>query len=133
MQIRCAPALRRPESRLQLIWVGPDVCRLLANNLGCLQINVGSRRRILSVNLGRKSGCLQAEAPMFAGRYTYVGGVLESLQVFYRLYPAAPAKKTTPARAVAPGKKAAPAARKNALRKASPARTRKKSATKKTG
>jgi len=55
---------------LQTIWVGPDVCRLLADNLGCWQINVGSRPRILSVNLGRESGCLQVGAPMFAGRYT---------------------------------------------------------------
>jgi hypothetical protein len=69
MQIGRAPALSRPESHLQIIWVNPDVCRLLANNLGCWQINVGSKPRILSVNLGRKSRCLQAEAPMFAGRY----------------------------------------------------------------
>jgi hypothetical protein len=70
MQIGCAPVLPQRESRLQIIWVGPDVCRLLADNLGCWQNNVGLRPRILSINLGRKSRCLQAEARMFAGRYT---------------------------------------------------------------
>jgi hypothetical protein len=55
---------------LQVIWVRPDVCGLLANNLGCSQINVGLRPRILSFNLGRKLRYLQAEASMFAGRYT---------------------------------------------------------------
>jgi hypothetical protein len=41
MQIGCGPALQRPESRLQLMWISQDVCRLLA------------------INLGRKSRCLQ--------------------------------------------------------------------------
>ena len=67
-----------------------------------------------------------------AGMEAYLGAVLESLKVFYRLAPAAPAKKATPARAVAPGKKAARPASKKALHKASLAKTRKKAATKKT-
>jgi len=46
MQIGCAPVLPQPERRLQIIWVGPDVCRLL------------------SITLGRKLGCLQAGARM---------------------------------------------------------------------
>ena len=58
------------DSCLQIIWARPDVCRLLAINLGCWQNNVGSRPPILSVNLGRKSGCLQAQRSMFAGRYS---------------------------------------------------------------
>ena len=65
-----------------------------------------------------------------AGMEAYVGGVLESLKVFYRSAPAAPAKKTTPASAAAPVKKPAP---KRAPRNASPAKTRKKASTKKTG
>jgi hypothetical protein len=60
------------EARLQIIWARPDVCRLLADNLGYWQINVGSRPRILSVNLGRKPRCLQVGAPMFAGCYSYL-------------------------------------------------------------
>jgi len=71
MRIGCAPVLPQPESRLQTIWVGPDVCRLLAINLGCWQNNVGLRPPILSINLGRKLRCLQAGARMFAGRYSY--------------------------------------------------------------
>ena len=67
-----------------------------------------------------------------AGMEAYLGGVLESLKVFYRLPAAAAVKKTAPAKAAAPVKKAAPAARKNAPRKASAAKTRKKAATKKT-
>jgi hypothetical protein len=67
------------------------------------------------------------------GMEAHLGGVLESLKVFYRLPAAAALKKTAPAKAAAPVKKAAPAARKNAPRKASPARTRKKSGPKKTG
>lgn len=77
MQIGCAPVLPQPESRLQIIWVGPDVCRLLATNLGCLQINVGSRHRIWSINLGRKSRCFQAGARMFASRYSYLSICLQ--------------------------------------------------------
>jgi len=65
------------------------------------------------------------------GTEAYLGGVLESLKVFYRLSSAAPAKKAAPAPPAAPVKKAAPAAPKNALRKASSAKTRKKSGTKK--
>ena len=67
-----------------------------------------------------------------AGMESYLGGVLESLKVFYSLAPAAAAKKTTSARAAAPGKKAARPASKKALRKASPAKTQKKAVTKKT-
>ena len=72
LQIGGAPVLPQPESRLQIIWASPVVCRLLADNLGCWQNNVGLRPPILSINLGRKSRCLQAGARMFAGRYSYI-------------------------------------------------------------
>jgi hypothetical protein len=65
----CFPGVPRGgKSRLKIIWVDQDVCRLLANHLGCWQDNVGCRFRILSVSSGRKSQCLQADAPTFAGR-----------------------------------------------------------------
>jgi len=34
MQIGFEPALQRPASRFQLMWVSPDVCRLLAKQCG---------------------------------------------------------------------------------------------------
>ena len=66
------------------------------------------------------------------GMEAYVGGVLESLKVFYRLSSAAPAKEAAPAPLAAPIKKTAPAGPKNALRKASSAKTSKRSGKKKT-
>jgi len=65
------------------------------------------------------------------GMEAYLGGVLESLKVFYRVPSAAPPEKSEPVPTAAPVRKVVPAARKNALRKASPAQTRKKSGTKK--
>jgi len=41
---------------LQIIWVDPDACRLLANNLG-------SRHLILSVNLDPKIAMFAGRAP----------------------------------------------------------------------
>lgn len=66
------------------------------------------------------------------GMEAYVGGVLESLKVFYMLSSAAPAKEAAPAPLAAPIKKTAPAGPKNALRKASLAKTSKRSGKKKT-
>ena len=41
-----------PQPCLQIIWVSPDVCRLLSDNVGCWQSNMGLRSQILSINLG---------------------------------------------------------------------------------
>jgi hypothetical protein len=60
---------RSATSHLQIIWVDPDVCRLLSDNLGYWQCNVGLKPRILSINLGRKTRCLQVGRSMFAGSY----------------------------------------------------------------
>ena len=60
-----------PETHWQRMWAKPDVCRLLAINLGYLQNNVGREGRILSANLGRNRRCLQVRPPMFASRYRY--------------------------------------------------------------
>ena len=47
------------------MWVNPDVCRLVANNLGSFAINLGYTPSIVAVNLGNLH-------PMFAGRDTDV-------------------------------------------------------------
>jgi hypothetical protein len=124
MQIGYGPALQRPASRLQLMWVTPDVCWLLAGNLGCWQINVGSRPRILSVNLDRKLRCLQAEAAMFAGRYSYPltaqgkrsfkREFLQQLRKVHVLYPQARFEVTGDCLILLPGKSHIPAARPSA-------------------
>ena len=72
-------------ARLQIIRAGPDVCRPLAGNPGCLQSNVGRGGLMLSVNPGREWRCLQVGARMFAGRYTY----RDSWEVSFTLPPGA--------------------------------------------
>ena len=47
-----------PTFHCQLMWVQTDVCGLLSVNVGCCQFNVGLDPLILSINLGRKTGCL---------------------------------------------------------------------------
>ena len=54
------------------MWAGPDVCGLLADNVGSLANNLGPMPRILSANLGWKSRCLRVGPRMFAGRYNYL-------------------------------------------------------------
>jgi hypothetical protein len=69
MQIGCAPALLRPESRLQIIWVGPDVCALVASNVGPVAGIVVPGYRIVAVNVVPSVG-------LFAGRAIYDCGPL---------------------------------------------------------
>ena len=47
------------------MWANPDVCRLVANNVGSVAHNPGFTPHIVAVNLGKSR-------PMFAGRATYV-------------------------------------------------------------
>jgi hypothetical protein len=70
-----------PHFGLQIIQANPDVCRLLAANLGCWLNNVGQEPRILSANPGRNRRCLQVGRRMFVGRYKYMDLVANTIML----------------------------------------------------
>jgi hypothetical protein len=56
------------------MWAHPDVCRLVANNLGSFAVNLGYTPSIVAVNLGNST-------PMIAGR---TSDVCKPLHVGFR-------------------------------------------------
>ena len=53
------------------MWFQILVCGLFANDVGLFADNVGLKGVLFAINLVPKIPCLQVEAILFAGRYSY--------------------------------------------------------------
>jgi hypothetical protein len=57
----------------QPMWAEPDVCGLLAQNVGPFAQNVGPKDLLFAANVGRVARRLWARKITFVGRYIYRG------------------------------------------------------------